>query len=142
MELGKDITVDDLREQFDFFSGWEEKYECIIDLGKNLAPLSESAYCDDNLVKGCQSQVWIEHEEIDGVFVFRADSDAVIVKGLLAMILVAFNYKTAEQILAFDIDQFFSQLDLLTHISNIRGNGLKAMVVRIQQDASDSIGRG
>ncbi|MBS9778272.1 MAG: SufE family protein [Gammaproteobacteria bacterium] len=139
MELGKDVTVTDLLDQFEFFSGWEEKYECIIDLGKSLSPLAESSYSDENIVKGCQSQVWIEHEKINDTFVFAADSDAIIVKGLLAMILVAFNYKTAQEILDFDVDDYFLKLDLLNHISNVRGNGLKAMVMRIQKDATESL---
>ncbi|PID64916.1 MAG: Fe-S cluster assembly protein SufE [Gammaproteobacteria bacterium] len=133
MELGKDITAEDLPEQLDFFSGWEEKYGYIIDLGTSLTTLPESAYIDDNLVKGCQSQVWITYKKsADNRYVFRVDSDALIVKGLLAIILIAYNYKTAEEILAFNIEDYFAKLDLLKHISNVRGNGLRAMVARIQ----------
>lgn len=141
MQLGKDITAEDLLEQLDFFSGWEEKYGYIIDLGKSLTPLAPADCNDDNIVKGCQSQVWINHEKIDegsgSRYVFQADSDALIVKGLLAIILIAYNYKTAEEILAFDIEAYFTQLDLLKHISHIRGNGLQAMVANIRETAAN-----
>ncbi len=132
MQLGKDITSEDLLEQLDFFSGWEEKYGYIIDLGKLLTALPKAGYNDENLVKGCQSQVWITYKKSGNHYIFQVDSDALIVKGLLAIILIAYNYKTAEEILAFDIEGYFAKLDLLKHISNVRGNGLKAMVARIQ----------
>lgn len=141
MELGKDITPEELLEQLDFFGGWEEKYGYIIDLGKLLIALPESAYHEDNIVKGCQSQVWIIHEKTDADsgsrYVFQADSDALIVKGLLAIILIAYNHKTAEEILAFNIEDYFAKLDLLKHISNVRGNGLKAMVARIRETVKE-----
>lgn len=138
MELGKDITTDELLEQLGFFSDWESKYGYIIDLGKSLAKLPESAFIDENVVKGCQSQVWITHAQQDGKFIFQADSDALIVKGLLAIILVAYSYKTAEEILAFDIDSYFEKLDLLKHISNVRGNGLHSMVARIRETVTNA----
>lgn len=138
MELGKDITADELLEQLAFFGDWEDKYGYIIDLGKSLPALQQSDYVDDNLVKGCQSQVWITQQQDNGCYVFQADSDALIVKGLLAIILIAYNYKTAEAILAFDINKYFNKLDLLQHISNIRGNGLQAMVAKIRETAANS----
>lgn len=134
--LGKDITAQDILDQMDFFDSWEEKYAFIIDLGKQL-PTCENCDCiDKNVVKGCQSQVWITSFRHDDKFVFRANSDAIIVKGLLAIIIAAYNYKTAEEILAFDIEGYFAKLDLLKHISNVRGNGLQAMVQRIKDMAS------
>ena len=139
MDFGKDIVADELLEQLDFFSGWEEKYGYIIDLGKSLPSLPETAYIDENIIKGCQSQVWIIHQQNDSRFVFCADSDALIVKGLLAIILIVYNYKTADEILAFDIDAYFVQLDLLNHISNVRGNGLKVIVNRIRDVATTAI---
>lgn len=133
MQLGKDITAAELLEQLDFFDGWEEKYGYIIDLGKSLPALPQNAYVDANLIKGCQSQVWIIHAKTEGRYVFHADSDALIVKGLLAIILIAYNHKTAAEILTFDIEDYFTKLDLLKHISNVRGNGLQAMVARIRE---------
>lgn len=136
MELGKDIDTHALIDQLGFFNHWEDKYRYIIDLGKSLPALPQTAYTESHLVKGCQSQVWLSHTKQDGCFVFAADSDAIIVKGLLAIVLIAYNYKTAQEIAAFDIENYFAQLDLLKHISNIRGNGLKAMVGRIQSIAA------
>ncbi len=132
MELGKELTTEELLDQLTFFDSWEEKYGYIIELGKNLPKLTEAAYTDDNLVRGCQSQVWLTTQKVGDCYTFQADSDALIVKGLLAVILVAYNYKTAQEIRDFDIDGYFADLDLLNHISQVRGNGIKAMIKRIQ----------
>ncbi|PID62894.1 MAG: Fe-S cluster assembly protein SufE [Gammaproteobacteria bacterium] len=131
-EFGKSITAEDIVEQTDFFDDWEEKYAFLIDLGKQLPAFNSAEKSADNLVKGCQSDVWITHAKQGEQFVFFADSDAIIVKGLLAVILAAYNYKTAEEILDFDIEGYFEKLDLLSHISNVRGNGIQAMVARIR----------
>ncbi len=136
IELGKDITADELLEQLTFFDTWEEKYRYIIELGKSLPKPEDTAYTNENLVRGCQSQVWMTFHQLDGQYIFQADSDALIVKGLLAVILIAYNYKTAKEILDFDVDDYFSKLDLLSHISPVRGNGLKAMIQRIQSYVS------
>ncbi len=136
IELGKDITADELLEQLTFFDTWEEKYRYIIELGKSLPKPKDTAYTNENLVRGCQSQVWMTFHQLDGRYIFQADSDALIVKGLLAVILIAYNYKTAKEILDFDVDDYFSKLDLLSHISPVRGNGLKAMIQRIQSYVS------
>ncbi|WP_434353882.1 SufE family protein [Psychrobacter sp. HD31] len=130
--LGKDITAEDILDQMSFFDSWEEKYAFIIDLGKQL-PVCENCDCiEKNVVKGCQSQVWITSFKHEDKFTFRANSDAIIVKGLLAIIIAAYNFKSSAEILAFDIEDYFAQLDLLQHISNVRGNGLKAMVDRVR----------
>lgn len=136
MELGKDIDADTLIDQIGFLTNWEDKYRYLIDLGKSLPALPKAAYTESNQIKGCQSQVWLTHKKQDNHCIFAADSDAIIVKGLLAVVLIAYNHKTAEEIAAFDIEDYFTQLDLLKHISNIRGNGLKAMVNRIQNLAA------
>lgn len=132
IDLGKSITADDILEQADFFDDWEEKYAFIIDLGKQLPAFPPNLKNADHEVKGCQSDVWISHEKQGEQFIFHADSEAIIVKGLLAIILAVYNYKTAEQIRAFDIEGYFEKLDLLNHISNVRGNGIQAMLSRIQ----------
>ena len=88
------------------------------------------------LLRGCQSQVWIDHEESDGKLLFEADSDAHIVRGLLGMVLAAYNRKTPAEILAFDIEDYFKQVDLVKHLSPTRGNGLRAMVKKIQDTAA------
>ncbi len=133
MIFGQSITTDDILEQANFFDDWEEKYAFIIDLGKQLPTLDTAQKNDETLVKGCQSHVWISGEKHGEQFIFHADSDAIIVKGLLAIILSAYNYKSAEEILSFNIDDYFSQLDLLSHISNVRGNGIQAMINRIRE---------
>ena len=137
-QFGIDVTVDDIIDSLGFFDNWEERYRYIIDLGKELPEMDASLRTDEHLVRGCQSQVWLVDEWRAGKLFFQADSDAFIVKGLLGVVLAAFNGKTPGEILAFDIDAYFTQLDLLQHLSSTRGNGLKAMVKRIQDRASRS----
>jgi len=137
-QFGIDVTVDDIIDSLGFFDNWEERYKYIIDLGKELPEMDASLRTDDYLVRGCQSQVWLVDEWRAGKLFFQADSDAFIVKGLLGVVLAAFNGKTPGEILAFDIDAYFTQLDLLQHLSSTRGNGLKAMVKRIQDRASQT----
>ncbi|HDZ55459.1 MAG TPA: SufE family protein [Pseudomonas xinjiangensis] len=135
-QFGTDITSDDIIADLSFFDTWEDRYKYIIDLGKELAPLSDAQRTDENIVRGCQSQVWlVSHRDGDKLF-FDADSDAFIVKGLLAVVLAAYNGKTPDAVTAFDIDEYFQELNLLKHLSVTRGNGLRAMVKRIQDTAS------
>jgi len=134
-QFGIDVSVDDIIDSLGFFDNWEERYKYIIDLGKELPDMNPALRTDEYLVRGCQSQVWLVDEWRDGKLFFQADSDAFIVKGLLGVVLAAFNGKTPGEILAFDIDAYFAQLDLLQHLSSTRGNGLKAMVNRIQDRA-------
>ncbi len=135
-QFGIDVTVDDIIDSLGFFDNWEERYKYIIDLGKELPAMDASLRTDEYLVRGCQSQVWLVDELRSGKLFFQADSDAFIVKGLLGVVLAAFNGKTSGEILAFDIDAYFTELDLLQHLSSTRGNGLKAMVKRIQDRAA------
>ncbi len=134
--FGSTITVDDIIDTVGFFDSWEDRYKYIIDLGKELPAMEATKKDDAHLVRGCQSQVWIDGEEIDGRMWYEADSDAFIVKGLLGVVLAAYNGKLPEQILAFDIEHYFDQLGLIKHLSLTRGNGLRAMVKRIQAMAS------
>lgn len=136
--FGHSITTDDILETLGFFDSWEERYKYIIDLGRELPSLPESLHTEDRLVRGCQSQVWIDTDMEDGRLQLAVDSDAFIVKGLLAVILAAYNNRTPADILAFDIDAYFKQLDLLGHLSPTRGNGLRAMVQRIRDIAADA----
>ncbi len=115
-----------------FFDDWEQRYQYIIDLGKAIPGLSDEQKTSDRLVKGCQSSVWMASRIHEGRIQFDVDSDAVIVQGLLALVLAAYNDKTPAQILAFDIDGYFAELDLERHISPTRGNGLRAIVGQIQ----------
>lgn len=130
--FGTQFSSEDIVETLSFFDGWEERYKYIIDLGKELPPMAEAKHIDANLVKGCQSQVWIDYSEQDGRYWFDVDSDAFIVKGLLGVVLAAYNGKSASDIAAFDIEAYFNQLGLIKHLSPTRGNGLKAMVEKIR----------
>ncbi len=139
--FGKDISTGDVVDNLSFFDGWEDRYRYIIDLGKQLPPMDEALKTDDRLVRGCQSQVWIEVGKDQHGMVFEVDSDAHIVRGLLALVLCAYNGKTPQEILDFDIENYFSQLDLLQHLSPIRGNGLRAMVDHIRRFAEQELAR-
>jgi cysteine desulfuration protein SufE len=134
--FGIDITTDDIIETLDFFDSWDERYKYIIDLGRELPPMNDADKLDENLIRGCQSKVWLVSREEAGRLYFDVDSDAFIVKGLLAIVMAAYNGKTPDQIRAFDIEAYFEALDLLKHLSPTRGSGLQAMVARIQSLAA------
>lgn len=134
-EFGTEISSDDIIETLEFFDGWEDRYKYIIDLGRELPAMNDSQRTEANIVRGCQSQVWLASEERDGHLYFTADSDAFIVKGLLAVVLAAYNGKTPAAIREFDIEGYFQKLNLIKHLSVTRGNGLRAMVKRIQATA-------
>jgi len=134
--FGTDITSDDIVDTLSFFDSLEDRYKYIIDLGRELPELEADQRTEDNLVRGCQSQVWLVSRREGDRLYFDADSDAFIVKGLLAVVLAAYNGKRAEDIRDFDIEGYFSSLNLLKHLSVTRGNGLRAMVQRIQASAA------
>lgn len=134
--FGSAITSDDVLETLGFFDSWEDRYKYIIDLGRELPAMPPELHTQERLVRGCQSQVWIETSLVDGRLQLLVDSDAFIVKGLLALVLAAYNNKTPAQVLAFDIDSYFGELELLRHLSATRGNGLRAMVKRIREIAA------
>jgi cysteine desulfuration protein SufE len=137
--FGKEVTVDDMVDTLGFFDSWEDRYRHIIDMGKQLPPLDDEQKSDNLKVKGCQSQVWIQPQPQQDKLYFAVESDAHIVSGLLALVLCAYNGQSAKQILDFDIEGYFSQLDLLQHLSPIRGNGLRSMVKRIQSYATEAL---
>ena len=136
--FGHSISSDDILDTMGFFDSWDDRYKYIIDLGKELPEQAESFHTSDRLLRGCQSQVWIETSLVDGKLELSVDSDAFIVKGLLGIVLAAYNNKTPGEVRAFDIDAYFEALDLLRHLSASRGNGLRAMVARIQEIAAAS----
>ena len=129
------MELDEIRDAFAFFDAWEDKYKFVIDLGKDLPDLKEADKTPGNLVRGCQSQVWLVTELRGGLMHLAIDSDAHIVRGLIAIILAAFQDRPPAAIRTFDIDGLFAELDLLRHLSPVRGNGLRAMVRRIRQEA-------
>jgi cysteine desulfuration protein SufE len=133
--FGTTIHADDIIDTLGFFDTWDDRYKYIIDLGRELPAMAAHKKDAHHLVRGCQSQVWIDTRVEDDHFWFEVDSDAFIVKGLLGIILAAYNGKTASAILDFDVDGYFEQLELIKHLSTTRGNGLRAMVSRIQSAA-------
>jgi cysteine desulfuration protein SufE len=139
--FGHSISVADVLDTLGFFDSWEDRYKYIIELGRELPTLPEGFQSPGRLVRGCQSQVWIDTTLVDGRLQVSADSDAFIVKGLLGIVLAAYNNKTPAEVLAFDIENYFTSLDLLQHLSASRGNGVRAMVARIVEIAESSLPR-
>jgi cysteine desulfuration protein SufE len=121
-EIEKEIV-----EEFSLFDNWEDKYEYIIDLGKKLPPLDSQHKKDENKVKGCQSTVWLAAESRDGNVFFKADSDAVIVKGLISMLIRVLSGQTPDAIVNAKLD-FIREIGMVGHLAQTRSNGLLAMV--------------
>ncbi|HFQ5207677.1 TPA: cysteine desulfurase sulfur acceptor subunit CsdE [Vibrio vulnificus] len=134
--FGNEITSADIVATMQQFKGWEDRYRQVIQWGKKLPVMPDELKSEQVMVAGCESQVWLVSEQDDGMWTFCADSDARIVRGLIALVLAAYNGKTAEQIQAFDIEAYFEQLGLIAHLSPSRGNGLKAIVEQIKNIAS------
>ena len=128
-------NTDEIIEDLEFFDDWEERYKYIIDLGEHMPKMSSDLQTSERLVKGCQSNVWINVIADTDKLCFEVDSDAIIVRGLLALVMAAYNEKSAQQIIDFDINGYFKALDLEQHISPTRGNGLRAIVAKIQNIA-------
>ena len=129
------MTIDELQnevvEEFSDFTDWMDKYQLLIDLGSDMEPLEEKYKTEDNLINGCQSRVWIHADYKDGLLTFKAESDALIVKGLIALLLRVLSGHTPKEIL--DADLFFiDSIGLTDHLSPTRSNGLLAMVKQIR----------
>ena len=126
----------ELSAEFEVLGDWEERYRYVIDLGKDLSPLSDAERSDANKVRGCASQVWLVSEHRgDGRLTFRGDSDAHIVRGLIAIVLRLYSGRTPAEILGFDAEAAFETLGLKGALSQQRSNGLASMVARIRRDA-------
>lgn len=127
----------DVEDGFELMDEWEDRYRYIIELGRKLPPLSQDAYTDDNKVRGCTSQVWLvaEKEGSGARLTFKGDSDAHIVKGLVAIMLLIFSGKTPAEILEIDARATLEKLGLRQHLSPMRANGLFSMLERIKDMA-------
>lgn len=125
------MDIGELIENFELLDDWEDKYRYIIDLGSKLDLFPKQFRTEEWKVRGCQSQVWLVPEKKDGRLVFKGDSDAAIVKGIIAIVLIIFSNKTPEEIKAVKIDETFSRLGLEEHLSPSRRNGLSAMTEKI-----------
>ena len=121
----------ELIDDFAFLSDWEQKYEYIIDLGKELKGLPEEKKKEDILIKGCQSQVWLDAELRDGKIFFLADSDGILPKGIISLLVRVYSGHTAKEILAADFD-FISKIGLQEFLSPSRANGLASMIKQIK----------
>lgn len=131
-----DDALTELKDEFELLGDWEERYRYVIELGRELAPLSDAERSEANKVRGCASQVWLVTEpQADGALRFRGDSDAHIVRGLIAILLRLYSGRPPEQILAFDAKAAFDELGLSGALSSQRSNGLASMVTRIRRDA-------
>ena len=125
---------EEIIDEFSMFEDWMQRYEYIIDLGKNLPLIEEAGKTEDNLIKGCQSKVWLKGEQQEDVIVFTADSDAILTKGIIAILIRTFSNQTPQAILDADMD-FIDAIGLKEHLSPTRANGLVSMIKNIKMYA-------
>jgi cysteine desulfuration protein SufE len=129
VEIEKEIA-----EEFSLFGSWDDKYEYIIDLGKKLPALDDQYKIDENRVRGCQSIVWLVADYRDGKIYYKAESDAVIVKGLISMLIRVLSGQTSDNIIQAKLN-FIQQIGMTTHLAQTRSNGLLAMVKQMKNFA-------
>jgi cysteine desulfuration protein SufE len=132
-------TIDQITADFELLDDWEDRYRYVIELGRQLSPLPDAQRTDANKVRGCASQVWLwtrtERPDRRTVLRFAGDSDALIVRGLVAIAIALFDDKTAQEIASIDAEAVFDRLELREHLTAQRSNGLRALVDRIKTDA-------
>ena len=137
------MTIDDIRDNFEVLEEWDDRYRYVIELGRTLTPMSDAEHSAKNKVQGCASQVWLSREidrsGSEPVLNFKGDSDAHIVRGLIAILLSIQSGRTAREILDADPIATFDQLGFREHLTPQRSNGLRAMVERIKKDASEAL---
>ena len=121
------MELTEIKESFEFFDDWEDKYRFILEIGKDLPEMDSDYRIEENLIRGCQSQVWLVHTVEDNKLRFQIDSDAHIVRGLLKILLVAINNLSPSEIIETDLETLFEELGLMAHLSMSRGNGLRAV---------------
>lgn len=140
MSTSAQAALDDLAETFDLLGDWEERYRYVIELGAELAPLSNDERNAATKVSGCASQVWLVRDPVmDGVMSWRGDSDAHIVRGLIAILLRLYNGRSPEAVLDFDARAAVERLGLSEALSSQRSNGLGSMIARVRADADQAI---
>ena len=136
-------AIDDLLADFEVMDDWEDRYRHVIELGRDLPPLPEADHTAENKVRGCASQVWITSAvsgaKDDPVVTFLGDSDALIVKGLIAIAFMIYSGKTAREILATDAGEILGKLGLAGHLTQQRSNGFASMIQRIKSDAQAAL---
>jgi cysteine desulfuration protein SufE len=138
------MNINEIQEQiideFSFFGDWTERYEYIIDLGKKLPKIDEKYKDEDHLIKGCQSQVWLHAEKDNGHVVFTADSDAVITKGIIALLVRVLSHQSPREVADADL-YFIDRIGLKEHLSPTRSNGLLSMVKQMKMYGLALVGR-
>lgn len=122
---------EDIIDEFSVFDDWMDKYQLLIDMGNALPPLDEAYKTDQNLIEGCQSRVWLHAECTDGVIIYQAESDAIIVKGIVSLLVRVLSGHTPDEVLASDL-HFIDEIGLTEHLSPTRSNGLVAMVKQMR----------
>ena len=138
------MTIDDIRDNFSLLEDWDDRYRYVIELGRTLDPMPEAEHSAANKVQGCVSQVWLS-KQIDRSepnqpkLKYLGDSDAHIVRGLIAILLTLYSDRTAQQILAADATQVFNEFGFREHLTPQRSNGLRSMVERIRSDAREML---
>lgn len=141
MAFWQDTTIEELQENFEFLGDWDQRFTYLLDLGKQLPPLPEQYRADAYKVHGCQAQVWLK-ESIEPTnpptVTFVADSDAHLVRGLIAVLMILYADKTPTQIMSIDANAVFAKLGLDQHLSPTRRNGLEGMVKRIRTIAAQA----
>lgn len=125
---------EEIRDEFSMFDDWEERYQYVIDLGNSLPLIDEQFKTEENIIKGCQSKVWLHGEQKDGNVVFTADSDAILTKGIIAILIRVFSNQKPEDILEADT-AFIDDIGLKEHLSPTRANGLVSMIKQIKMYA-------
>ena len=125
-------------ETFSMYEEWLDKYEYLIELGKNLESYPEDAKTDDKLIKGCQSRVWLDYELKDGKIWFKADSDTIITKGIISLLISVYSGRTAEEIASSDFS-FIGEIGLRENLSPTRANGLVSMIETIKRVAKENL---
>ncbi len=138
--MAEQTSIEQLIDDFSYLEDWEDRYAHVLDLGRALAPLSAEEHNKETLVEGCVSQVWLVREPIeetpDPTLNFRGDSDSLIVRGLIAILLLVFSGRKASEILELDASATFGSLGLDQHLTPQRANGLSAMVRRVKAEAA------
>ncbi|MEM6649079.1 MAG: SufE family protein [Pseudomonadota bacterium] len=132
-------SFDDIADDFGFIEDWDEKYRYLIDLGRHLPPFPKDAQTEETKVRGCASQVWLTFEEKEGSLFIQGDSDASIVKGLIALLISLYNGQSAEQIIKINAEEKLKAIDLNDHITPQRSNGVASMITRIRQVAEERL---
>lgn len=137
-------TLEEIRENFSLLDDWEDRYRYVIELGKELEPMADGDHSEENKVRGCVSQVWLKahlsDDKVDPVLTFLGDSDALIVRGLIAILHATYSGKHVSEVLSIDPEVIFNELNLREHLTPQRSNGLRSMVERLRKISQEAQG--